>query len=102
MVEHENVPGDHKKHFRQVQIVLTCRRNFCFEKTDRFITKETNGAASEPWQLRMRNELIPPHQFVQFVEWICVRGESFFDPVSHDAEVAPVALNNQSRLKAHE
>src|SRR5689334_10552103 len=100
MVENENVSGDHEKHFRQVQIVLARGRNFWFEKTDRFVTKETDGAASEPWQLRMRNELIPPHQFAQFVHWICVRGESFFDPVSHDAEVAPVALNDQSRLKA--
>src|SRR5438105_13986154 len=102
MIENEDVTGEHEKHLGQFQIVLACRRNFRFEKADRFVAEETNGAAGEPWQLRARNESVPRHQFANLIERIGGRTEPLLNAISNNTNLAPVAFNNQSWVESDE
>src|SRR5205807_9548360 len=83
-------------------VVLTRRLNFGFEESNRFVAEKADGAASEPWQLWPRNKLMPRHKLTQLLERIASRTESFLNPVPHNTDVAPEALNNYSWLESDE
>src|ERR1700720_1481694 len=102
MIENQDVTSEHEKHLGQLQVVLTRRRNFRLEKSDRFVAEKTDGAPSEPWQLWARNELIPRHQLTELIERIGSRNEPLLNAVSHNTDFASVALNDQSRVKSDE
>src|SRR5438045_9446213 len=102
MIENEDVAGEHEKHLGQFQIVLACWRNFRFEKPDRFVAEKTDGAAGEPWQLRARNESIPRHQFANLIERIGGRPEPLLNSIPQNTDLAPVALNDHSRIETDE
>src|SRR6478672_875547 len=102
MIENQDVTGEDEKHFGQLQIVLTGCPNLRLEKSDRFVAEKTNGASSEPWQLRTCNESVPRHQFAELIERIGRRAEPFLDSISQNTDFAPVALNDHSRIESDE
>src|SRR5262249_25527520 len=102
MIENQDSAWDHQERFGQSKFILTWEWNFGFEKVDRFVANETDGATAKPRQFRTRYELITTHQLLHFVYRAAAYLQSLFLFALDDSNLASMALHHHARINANE
>src|SRR4029079_3393067 len=69
MIENQDSAWNHQERFRQPKFVLRGERNFGFEKVDRLVTNEPDGATAKARQVRTRYKLITGHHLLYLIDW---------------------------------
>src|ERR671918_485781 len=101
VIENQKRARNHEQCLGQLKVILPCQWNFGLEKVDRLVADESDSAAGEARQFRMRHELITRHQFSYLIEGIAACFESPFVSVLYDSNLASVALQNHARVHTH-
>src|SRR4026208_1506005 len=102
MVENQDSAWNHQERFGQSKFILLWKRNFGFEKVDRFVANETDGAAREPPQCRTRHNLIRAHHLSLVGDWTPAYWRPVFFFALDDSTLAAVTLHPHAGSDANE
>src|SRR5262249_23970334 len=101
VIENQKRARNNEQRLGKLKFILWRQWNLGLEKVDRLVADESDSAAGEARQFRVRHELITRHQFSHLIEGIAACFESHFVSVLDDSNLAPVALQNHARIHTH-